>query len=226
VFINEWMAANTSASGFADPADGTFDDWFELFNPATNRADLAGCFLTDDLALPFQYMVPAGYGVPPGGFLLVWADGETNQNRPEVSALHVSFKLEKAGESIGLFAPVGTLIDAVTFVQQVGNWSQGRAPDGAPDIHFFVTPSPLATNTLPPALPPRVTSIQLLSGGPIVITWQAAPGRLYRVEAKTNLDDTAWTPLADALPALAASVTFTDFPGVLPQRFYRVVLVD
>ena len=31
VFINEWMAENTSS--FADPADGDFDDWFELYNP-------------------------------------------------------------------------------------------------------------------------------------------------------------------------------------------------
>ncbi|HXJ74985.1 MAG TPA: CotH kinase family protein, partial [Candidatus Dormibacteraeota bacterium] len=31
VFINEWMAENTSF--IADPADGLYDDWFELYNP-------------------------------------------------------------------------------------------------------------------------------------------------------------------------------------------------
>jgi hypothetical protein len=187
---------------------------------------LAGCFLTDDLARPFQYAVPAGYGVPPGGFLLVWADGETNQNRPDVVALHVSFKLNKAGQAIGLFAPDGTPIDAVTFGPQVSNWSQGRVPDGAPGIHFFVTPSPLATNTLPPAPPPRFAGIQRLPSGPIVLTWLAVPGRLYRIEAKTHLDDAAWMPLGEALPAPAVSVSMTDSTPLTPQRFYRVVLAD
>ena len=34
VFINEWMADNTAI--LADPADGQFEDWFELYNPGTN----------------------------------------------------------------------------------------------------------------------------------------------------------------------------------------------
>ena len=226
VFINEWMAANTPASGFADPADGDFDDWFELFNAGTNRADLAGCFLTDDLTRPFQFAVPAGYSIPPGGFLLVWADGETNQNRPDLADLHVNFKLEKAGEAIGLFAPEGTLIDSETFGAQVSNWSQGRAPDGAAGMHFLVTPSPRATNILPPAPPPRFTEAKRLPDGEIIITWQATPGRHYRVEAKDRLDDAAWTPLSEYAPATTASLSFTDPNGARPQRFYRVVQVD
>ena len=36
VFINEWMAANTSF--LADPADGDYDDWFELYNPTTKSS--------------------------------------------------------------------------------------------------------------------------------------------------------------------------------------------
>src|SRR5207249_3976639 len=34
VFINEWMAGNTKT--LTDPADGHFDDWFELYNPTMN----------------------------------------------------------------------------------------------------------------------------------------------------------------------------------------------
>ena len=226
VFINEWMAANTSASGFADPADGDYDDWFELFNAGTNRADLDGCFLTDDLARPFQFAVPTGYSIPAGGFLLVWADGETNQNRPGLAGLHANFKLEKAGEAIGLVAPEGTLIDAVTFGAQVSNWSQGRVPDGAAGFHFFITPSPLATNTLPPAAPPQFLEVQRLPAGSITLTWQATPGRIYRMEAKDGLEDPAWTPLSTNAPATAASVSFTDLIGGRPQRFYRVVQAD
>src|SRR5205823_4913932 len=69
VFINEWMASNTSF--MRDPADNALDDWFELYNPGTSPVNLAGYFLTDNLANKFQYRIPAGYSVPPLGYLLV-----------------------------------------------------------------------------------------------------------------------------------------------------------
>ena len=226
VFINEWMAANTSASGWADPADGHFDDWFELYNPGSAPADLAGCFLTDDLSRPFQFAVPAGYAVPAGGFLLVWADNEPNQNSPALRDLHAGFKLDKSGDAIGLFAPDGALIDSVTFGPQLGDWSQGRVPDGAPGLHFFVTPSPLATNSLPPAPPPRLTTIRLQPEGAVTFTWQAAPGRLYRVEATASLDAAVWVPLSAPAPATGDTVSFTDFLSARGRRFYRITQVD
>ncbi|HXJ61845.1 MAG TPA: lamin tail domain-containing protein [Verrucomicrobiae bacterium] len=226
VFINEWMAANTSGSGLADPADGKFDDWFELYNPGSTPADLAGCFLTDNLAQRFQFAVPAGYAVAARGFLLVWADGETNQNRAEWPDLHTNFKLNKAGDAIGLFAPDGTLIDSVTFGPQFSNWSQGRVPDGAPALHFLVTPSPRATNSLPPAPPPRFTHIDRLPTGAITITWQATPGRLYRVEAKDSLADGTWTALTVAAPATTDTVSVIAPAGAQRQRFYRIAQAD
>jgi hypothetical protein len=226
LFINEWMAANTSASGWADPADGNFDDWFELYNPGLTPADLAGCFLTDNLAQRFQFAVPAGYAVPAGGFLLVWADGETNQNRAEWPDLHTNFKLDKAGDAIGLFAPDGTLIDSVTFGPQISNWSQGRVPDGAPGLHFLVLPSPLKTNSLPAASELRFTEIRRLPTGAIALSWQATPGRLYRVEAKDSLGEVTWTELTVAAPATSGAMSFIDPAGALRQRFYRIAQAD
>ena len=40
VRINEWMADNRAT--LADPADGDYEDWFELYNPGTNTVDLGG----------------------------------------------------------------------------------------------------------------------------------------------------------------------------------------
>ena len=40
LFINEWMAANVASTRFADPADGQFDDWFEIYNPSPTAVDL------------------------------------------------------------------------------------------------------------------------------------------------------------------------------------------
>jgi len=144
VFINEWMAGNSSY--LADPADGDFDDWFELYNPSTNTVDLGGYFLTDTLALPFEYQIPPGYTIAPRGRLLVWADKETGQNRTNRIDLHANFQLATGGEALGLFAPDGRLVDAITFGQQTNNISQGRCPDGATNIIFMNVPTPRTAN--------------------------------------------------------------------------------
>lgn len=113
------MAFNQSA--LADPADGEFDDWIELHNPGGAAADLSGWFLSDDPAEPFKYSIPAGFNVPAGGFLLVWADDEIAQNDPATRPdLHAAFKLDAGGESILLSAPDGTLIDRVDLAAVAG----------------------------------------------------------------------------------------------------------
>jgi hypothetical protein len=147
VFINEWMASNT---GFIrDPADNGADDWFELYNPGTNIVNLAGYFLTDNLTNKLQYEIPPGYAIPPGGFLLVWADNAPNQNSTNRIDLHANFALSRDGEAIGLFAADGTRIDAVTFGAQTNNVSQGRYPNGTANIYFMSTPTPRGANIIP-----------------------------------------------------------------------------
>ncbi len=137
VRINEWMASNTHT--LANPShNNAYDDWFELYNPGMSYEDLAGYYLTDNLANKFQFRVPSGYGVPPRGFLLVWADNAPGLNSPNSADLHVNFQLAKSGEHIGLFAADGTQIDAVTFGPQTNDVSQGRYPDGTGLVYFPV----------------------------------------------------------------------------------------
>jgi hypothetical protein len=158
VFINEWMADNTST--IADPADHDFEDWFEIYNPGTNTVDLGGYYLTDNLTNKFQYLVPNNghYVIPPAGFLLVWADNEPEQNTNTRPDLHTSFALSKSGEAIGIFAADGTQIDAVTFGPQTSDVSQGRFLDGSPNIVSFSIPTPGAPNVMPNT-PPTLAPI-------------------------------------------------------------------
>ncbi|HWI59400.1 MAG TPA: lamin tail domain-containing protein, partial [Bacillota bacterium] len=153
VAINEWMADNTLT--LADPADNDLEDWFELYNYGTNAVDLGGYFLTDALTNKFQFEVPSNgrYVIPPHGFLLVWADGEAKQNSTNRADLHVSFKLDKAGESIGLFGADGTPVDYVTFGAQISDVTMGRYPDGSPNVAFLPAPTPRAKNLVPNAPP-------------------------------------------------------------------------
>src|SRR5204863_6740279 len=92
-----------------------------------------------------QYLVPSSRIIPAGGYLLVWADGETGQNAPGRD-LHVNFNLRAAGEDIVLTAPDGTIIDQVTFGSQTNNVSQGRSPDGGANITYQFMPTPGGTN--------------------------------------------------------------------------------
>jgi hypothetical protein len=147
LYINEWMASNTRA--LADPADGDFEDWFELYNPNAQPVDLTGYFLTDDLTKPTQYRIPTGYRIAPFGFLLVWADHQPGQNRSDRVDLHVNFKLKKEGAALGLFAPHGEPIDTVVFGEQINDVSQGRSPDGAEAIYPLSVPTPRSSNASP-----------------------------------------------------------------------------
>jgi hypothetical protein len=157
VFINEWMAANDST--IADPADGDFDDWFELYNPGNTAVSLGGYYLTDNLGDRTKYRVPNGVMVPAHGFLLVWADNQPSQNGGTNGHLHVNFSLAAGGEAIGLFTSGGALVDAVTFGVQTNDVSQGHYPDGLGAIQFFTTPTPGGRNFVaganqPPELAP------------------------------------------------------------------------
>jgi hypothetical protein len=225
VFINEWMAENT---GFiTDPGTGKYDDWFELYNPADTAADLGGYYLTDNLSNTTKHRIPAGYVVPAHGYLLVWADEATTANSTNSPALHVSFKLGKDGESIGLFAPDGTTIDALTFAAQSPNLSEGSIPDGGSLRLFLTTPTPGGPNVPPPAdTPPAISGMTWIPGQSVTLSFTTAPGHIYRVEFTEDLHASTWTPLSADFLAPAASMMITDTTVGLPQRFYRVVMVE
>jgi hypothetical protein len=97
--INEFMAKN---DGFIRDPQGDYDDWIEIYNYGDNAINIGGLYLTDDLSVPGGWRVPdnnpAATTIGPQGYLLIWADGETDEG-----TLHASFKLSADGEQIGLF---------------------------------------------------------------------------------------------------------------------------
>ena len=144
VFINEWLADNQT--DIVEPGGG-HEDWFELYNPGTDAVDISGYFLTDTLTNPSKWTIPTGTTVPPGGFLLVWADGNPSLNVPG-GDLHAGFALSKSGEAIGLYGAGGVLIDAVTFAAQTTDVSEGRFPDGSAAIRALSLTTPRGGNLL------------------------------------------------------------------------------
>jgi len=228
VVINEWMAKNNGPAGFADPVNGKFSDWFELYNPNGTAVDLSGFYLTDDLSNPTNSRVPAGALIPPYGFLLVWADANPALNGLGTNGdLHVNFKLGATGATLGLYGTNGALQEAVTFGAQTENVSQGLFPDGNTNAVYSMTNwTPRASNQLgsPPA--PDVASLALQADGSISFQSRVTPNRTYSVEYKDQLGAPAWTALGAAQTASGSILTVIDKPGSLAQRYYRLVLLQ
>ena len=216
------------SNNLADPADLKYDDWFELYNAGDSAVNLAGYYLTDNLANRTQYQIPPGYSLLAKGYLLVWADNQTNENSAARIDLHVNFQLAKSGEAIGLFAPDGTTaVDFVLFGAQTNDVSQGRCPDGAANIVYLPSPSPRGANSCAPAAP-AFASVTLAGNGSLALEFPTVNGKLYRVEYKNDLSDpqTPWLPLGGNRPGTGANLTVSDTLGPQPQRFYRLVLLN
>ena len=226
VIINEWMASNAGPGGYADPADGLFQDWFELYNPNTNAVDLSGYYLTDTLADPTKWQIPANTFISGKGFLLVWADNNTIQNGTG-SDLHANFQLSAGGEEIGLFSPDGTPQSTVVFGQQFENVSQGLFPDGNTNSIYFMTSfTPRAANTLQSGPPPQITQFSVAPNGLVTLIFNITAGKTYQVEFKDDLQLPTWSPLGSSHFALDSTVTVFDNIAGHTQRFYRVVVLN
>jgi hypothetical protein len=223
VYIHEWMAANT---GFlVDPTDGSFDDWFELYNPGATDIDLTGYAVSDRPATTAgRWNIPAGTIIPARGFLFLWADEDTGRNGTD-TFLHAGFRLSQNGEGIGLFAPDGSTVDSVTFGAQTNNMSQGRWPDGNADRYFMPTPTPNAPNVIPgqPPAEIRIITASIAPNGDLVITWTAETGRAYRVQYKDDLNTGGWAGLTE-VTAAGPLASYAIPRGADPQRFYQIEL--
>lgn len=122
VVINEFMASNDST--VADP-DGEYDDWIELYNKGAVTIDLSGYFLSDDPTDLMLWTIPSGTRIAADGYLIIWADDDSAQ-----TGLHANFKLSASGETIYLSDPAGTIVDQVTYGEQVTDSTLGRFPNG------------------------------------------------------------------------------------------------
>ena len=79
--------------------DLPFKDAIELYNPTSEAADLSGWFLTDELATPEKFKLPAGTTIQPNSYL-VFDEDDFNPN-PGVPP---SFALSSFGDAVYLFA--------------------------------------------------------------------------------------------------------------------------
>ena len=130
VIINEFMASNTNS--IMDPQGG-HDDWIELYNTSENPINLAGMYLSDDLANPRKWQFPKQTTITPKGYLIVWADSDDGSQ----TELHANFNLSKNGETLILVDTDerhNQVLDAVKFGAQKQDTAIGRVPNGSGDF--------------------------------------------------------------------------------------------
>lgn len=142
--INEIMASNQSTILDPDGEADEYEDWIEVYNAGSVAVDM-GRFYFSDSENPFDDRLPKDAPdkttIQPGGYLLFWADSDTEQG-PN----HIKFKLSIDGETLSLFYKDGRLIDSHTFGVQSSDVSEGRNPDGGDSWIKFNSPTPGASN--------------------------------------------------------------------------------
>ncbi|MGA1665557.1 MAG: CotH kinase family protein [Bacteroidia bacterium] len=146
--INEIMALNRT--GIRDQSNQT-SDWVELHNTGSVPFSLNGVYLTDNMAEPGRWRLP-NVSVPAGGFVLVWASGDTTRG-----PWHAGFTLSGYGECLGLHRLQGaqfTVLDTLCYGPQAEDVAWGRAGDGALDWLPFLVPTPERSNGAPSGTAP------------------------------------------------------------------------
>lgn len=223
--INEWMALNQST--IADPVDGDFDDWLELYNAESVELNLTGFALTDDLKQPAKWVFPPETKIASGGYLLVWADGETEQNESSES-LHAGFQINGDGELMALFDPEGSLLDLVRFSKQTADISMGRIlGDSSGEPMVLSIPTPGKANPVDSGPSFRILGIQHSAPNSVVLQWETQPGKTYQVQFKESLEvEVPWADFGSSFDAQesAAQLEFSVLADQNP-RFYRVVMM-
>jgi len=95
------------------------------------------------MGVPGKYRFP-DQAISPGGFLVVWLDGQ-----PEQGDRHAPFRISREGEEIRLSgrpAEGFTIIDSLTFGPQETDLAMGRSVDGGMEWITFSQPTPGFSN--------------------------------------------------------------------------------
>ncbi len=70
----------------------------------------------------------------------------------------------------------------------------------------------------------RVITVTSITSSSVTLLWDAIPGRIYRVQYKTNITDSAWTDLpGNVIPGTTTGSKVDNTVTGQHRRFYRVV---
>lgn len=203
--ISELVAVGST---FQDE-DLAAQDWIEIHNPNGFAIDLAGYYLTDDVALLTKWAFPPTT-LAAGGYRVVFAS-DKNRAVPGLP-LHTNFKLGSGGEYLALVKPDGVTVAsqyAPGFPGQIEGYSYGRNASPAPG--YFAPPTPGAANgsLVPPlAAPVFSPACRTFTGNTSVTISESIPGAGNVIRYTTNGNEpTNISPLYPGSPITISSTT-------------------
>ncbi|MBQ8606801.1 MAG: CotH kinase family protein [Bacteroidaceae bacterium] len=174
VRINEISADN---SMYVNPTYFKKNDWIELYNTTNDAIDIAGMYLSDDVAEPEKYQIPVSKTIntviPAHGFLIVWAD-----KLDDVAALHTPFKLDADGGAVMLTSADKVWSDTLFYDAHSDDMTVGLYPDGGENVYLMNTPTIASSNKISSyaelwiesELPSHVETEVPLNGGSLRVT--------------------------------------------------------
>ncbi len=117
-------------------------DFVEIYNPMSYNVNIAGWWLTDDLANIEKYQIPAGTIIKAGEYVVIYEDndGDPNNNHqlpPEYFGSQ--FSLSSHGEEVYLFSPTKTYSHGFEFPDSENGYSFIRYINSAGDELFPVS---------------------------------------------------------------------------------------
>ena len=144
--INEVLIKNES--NYVDPY-GVRCSWFEIFNTGYAKADIGGCYVTNDINNPTKYRIPKGNPktqIAARAYALFFA-----YDKGDRGIFHVNFSLNEKG-FLAIYDQSGkVLIDSVSYdiSAQKPDLSFGKMenePVGTKNWYFDLDPTPEAIN--------------------------------------------------------------------------------
>lgn len=127
---------------------GENDDWIELYNAGVAPVNIAGWYISDTLNTTLFHRIPSWdpgkTTIPAGGYLILWADGQSAQG-----VTHLPFKLDKDGEEVYLAKLTGgqySIIDEIAFPKAKNDVTYGRIPNGTGIWKRLSDPTPAGPN--------------------------------------------------------------------------------
>lgn len=137
VVLSEAVARNDD--GIED-AYGSTSDWIEIHNPGQASVSLAGWGLSDNPALPLQWVFPNNTSLGAGDYLIVFASGEASIG----NELHAPFSLSSTGETITLADSDGSIVSTLNMTEVPPDYSYGVTTAGT--VQIYSNPTPGAAN--------------------------------------------------------------------------------
>jgi hypothetical protein len=183
IVINE-VSPNNSI--FEDEA-GQKDDWVELYNNGQDTIDLATLYFTDDTANLSKAILsnknPDSTLIYPNEYKVLWADGQIAQG-----ALHLNIKLNKNGDYLGIYQPVGNqriLIDEVQIADVPSKKTYARFPNITGDFTLLNHGTPWVENVALPEDPVIITELTFENSSIGSITYHSI-SKLLEVKLENN----------------------------------------